>query len=163
MNLNELLCDIAACLCAELTPDGAAEPDLCFCGVIPGQTFAHDYVWGCNNGKCGAAWVKLMTAYPAVAPGVPDEQAGNCGFGLGIDVEIGTIRCVEQPADGSPPDEEMMAAAVRNQMSDLVAIRRAVACCDALADLDFILGNYVPIGPQGGIAGGTWAISVMLL
>jgi hypothetical protein len=51
--------------------------------------------------------------------------------------------------------------AVRLQMAAMSAIRRAVLCCfPGARSQDVILGVYLPIGPQGGVVGGTWSISV---
>lgn len=152
-----LLTDIAACLCAELG-DG-----LCFCGVVPGREFAHDYIWTCDtDGPCGAAWVRLVTAYPADGVGVRQQNPTGCGTSLGLDVEVGVLRCVEQPSNGKAPTEEMLAVAAEEQLGDLVAIRRMLSCCSSLTDLDYTLGTYTPIGPRGAVAGGTWSLSVLL-
>lgn len=160
MDPYSLLVDLAACLCAELTDDG--EFDLCFCGVMPGQQFAQDYLWGCDNGNCGAAWVRLITAYPADGVGEPAEEPQGCRNSLGIDIEIGVIRCIEQPADGEAPTEAMLAAAAVLQMADLMAVRKMLACCSTLQDFDYALGTYTPSGPQGAITGGRWTLSVLL-
>jgi hypothetical protein len=161
MTPYELLCDLAACLCAELTPEGAPGPDLCFCGIAPGQQFAEDYIWGCDT-KCGSAWVRLITAYPADGVGAPADGVVGCGRGLGVDIEIGVLRCVEQPGDGSAPTEEMLAAASVAQMNDLLAVRRMIACCPSLNDVDYSLGVYTPVGPRGAVVGGRWTLSVLL-
>lgn len=163
MTMESLLCDLAACLCAELTPDGATEPDLCFCDVVPGQIFAHDYAWQCaDSGKCGAAWVRLVTAYPASGLGIPAEPGRPCGVLLGADIELGVIRCLEQESNGEAPPAPVMNAAAIGEIGDMLAIRRAIACCPALADLDFALNTFQPIGPAGMVTGGTWSISVVL-
>lgn len=161
MTPGDLLVDLASCLCAEFTPTGGTEPDLCFCDVAPGQTFAHDYVWECDD-KCGAAWVRLANAYPAVGVGVPAENRIGCGALLGFDIEIGVIRCLEQESTGEAPPAETMSAAALTQVDDLIAMRRAVMCCDALKDEDYSLNTYQPVGPQGMVVGGTWTLSVVL-
>jgi hypothetical protein len=163
VTIGEILASIAACVCAELTPDGADGPDVCFCDVVPGQVFAHDYVWGCEaDGKCGAAWVRMITAYPAVGVGVPADKRPGCGFLLGVDVEIGVIRCLEAGENGNAPEAEVMNAAAMQEIDDMIAIRRAIMCCDALEDIDISLGNYQPTGPAGMVFGGTWALSLAL-
>lgn len=160
MSHYSLLCDIAACLCAELTPEGAPGSGLCFCGVAPGRTFAEDYIFGCDS-KCGAAWVRLITAYPADGPGLRAENPTRCGSFLGADIEVGVIRCVEQESDGAPPTEAAMEDATAQQIADMVAIRKALACCPSLNDLDYSLGHYTPSGPNGAVVGGTWTVSVV--
>jgi hypothetical protein len=39
-------------------------------------------------------------------------------------------------------------------------MRRAVACC--LNSKDWILGGYAPLGPQGGVVGGVWTLSMQV-
>jgi hypothetical protein len=162
MSVESLLTDLAACLCAELTPEDADGPDVCFCDVAPGQTFAHDYAWGCKGGRCGAAWVRLASAYPAEGLGVPaDSRTSGCGTGLGVDIEMGVIRCLKTPKDGTPPKAADMSAAALRQIADMLAIRRTIKCCPALEDIEFLLGTYQPIGPGGLVIGGTWTLSAV--
>lgn len=158
---NLLLTELAACLCAELTPDGADEPDLCFCGVLPGRIAIADAGFECDN-SCGMAWVRLDAAYPATGPGVVAEQQNSCGSLLGLDIEIGVLRCYDTPADGSAPEGAALAASVALQNEGMMAIRRAIKCCEALSDVDYILGLFTPDGPQGGLVGGAWSLSVVL-
>jgi hypothetical protein len=160
VSLASVLCDLAACLCAELTPPGASEPDLCFCDVVPGSIFAHDYAWECED-KCGAAWVRLASGYNAEGVGVPSVSLGCTNF-VGIDIEVGVIRCLVQEEAGQPPLAENMNAAATQQIADMLAMRRAIKCCEALVDLDYILGVYQPTGPQGMIVGGTWTITLAI-
>jgi hypothetical protein len=160
-----LLCDLAACLCAELTPDGRNEPDLCFCGVIPGEIAdagMAGFGGSCESGECGMAWVRLEAAYPAETAGEVSVTANNCGTFLGLDIEIGVLRCVDCGEDGEPPTAAALEKAVAKQLADMEAMRSAVRCCDALADIDYRLGTYAPVGPQGCVAGGVWTVSVTL-
>lgn len=160
--LDELLCDLAACVCAQLTPDGADGPDLCFCGVAPGAQFAHDYTWECDQ-ACGSAWVRVMTAYPTTGTGIPvDPTTGGCGTLLGVDIEVGVVRCLEAGPDGEPPSAEAMMNAARRQWSDMLAVRTAIRCCSALDPKDYILNSYQPIGPAGLLVGGTWTLSLAI-
>src|SRR5262245_47959666 len=95
--------DLAACLCAEIetTPD---LPALCFCGVVPGEVAAQDYSGDGSGGKCGMAWVRLASLYPASGVGEPNTNAGNCDAGLGADIEMGVMRCITVgDAMGNPP------------------------------------------------------------
>lgn len=155
--LTCLMTDLAACLCAKIDPND----EMCACGIVPGTQVAAD-MGSCDH-ACGQAWVRLITAYPAVAPGVgPSDPSAACGTFLGADIEIGVVRCIEVPLDGSPPDSGMLEAATIQQIDDLALMRSVIACCDGLADIDYVLGTYSPIGPQGLVAGGTWTLSVAL-
>jgi len=158
--INDLLCDLSACLCAALTPEGAAGPDLCFCGVVPGQQVALDH-GECERG-CGMAWTRLVTAYPASGLAVPFDPtiSGGCGLLLGVTIEIGVIRCINLPDDGIPEAAELERA-TRQQMEDMLAMRRAVLCC-GLETGDYALSNYQPYGPEGIIVGGWWTLDAVI-
>lgn len=153
------LTDLAACLCAQIQESG--EPDVCFCGVIPGDAAVADHAGDCEV-KCGMAWVRLSNSYPVTGVGIPDETAGNCGSSMGLEVEVGILRCLEIPADGSPPPPPAMSEAVRLQSADLMTIWRAVMCCEAINSKDVRIGEYRPMGPLGGLYGGAFTISTVL-
>lgn len=148
---------LAACLCEQLAE---ADAETCFCGVIPGQAVPMDLMNRCDesSAECGMAYVRLAGAYPSSVIGVPDQNPGNCGTGIGFDVEIGIYRCFPLADDGGPPPAEEMDAAFRAQMVDLAVMRETVICCTWLDGKDFVLGNYQPYGPEGGIIGGTFSL-----
>lgn len=155
----EALAELATCLCSELTKDGS--PGLCFCGLVPGDAAGDQYAGDCEQN--GMAWVRLVTAYPATGVAVPSETPGNCNDGLGFEIEVGAMRCISAGEDdGSPPSAEELLAATDLQIRDMMAMRRAILCCDALNPKDLLLNSYGPIGPAGILVGGVWTLSVML-
>lgn len=155
--VEDRLLALATCLCAEIT-DHPVTPDVCFCGVVPGEETAYDYTGDCTN-ACGMAWVRLVTAYPSTVIGEASGQPGNCSHMLGMDVEVGILRCIEGPDEqGNPPSPDQMLAASMWQWEDMTTIRRAILCCQG--SKDFLLGAYVPIGPQGNLVGGSWTVSM---
>lgn len=164
MNAYSIACDLAACLCAELTPDGAAGPDLCFCGVLPGEIVVADVgaEENCDNG-CGMAWTRIESAYPSESVAQVRVTPNSCGAQLGIDIELGVLRCYPLPDNGQPPDAQVLAEAAAAQQNDMMAIWRAVNCCEILKDVnvDYLLGVFAPSGPLGGVVGGTWTVSVL--
>jgi hypothetical protein len=157
MSIQDTLEKLASCLCAQIETDGL--PAVCFCGLAPGAEIALDYQGDCPDGVCGMAWVRLATAYPATALGNTSEQPGNCAVPVGFDVEIGIVRCASLPdEDGSPPSEADLLADTQIQVADMLVMRRAVVCC---VGSDHLLRAYTPIGPDGGVVGGVWAVSLM--
>lgn len=155
----EAMAELATCLCAELKKDGS--PDLCFCGLVPGDAAMDQYAGDCET-KCGMAWVRLITAYPATGVATPSEVPGNCNSGLAFEIEVGAVRCISVGEDdGSPPSAEELLAATDLQIRDMVAMHRAILCCDAINPKDSLLNNYAPVGPTS-VVGGIWTISVML-
>jgi hypothetical protein len=159
-NVQTKLEQVAACVCAQIEVDGL--PKTCFCGILPGQEVAWDYTGDCSgDGGCGMAWVRLVAAYPSVVIGTPDQQPGNCGSMVGMDVEVGILRCVSMPhEDGSPPDPADLQADAALQVADAMALRKAVYCCGPEKDL--VLGYYTPLGPAGGVVGGFWLVSMQV-
>ena len=158
--VSDLLESLATCLCAQISADGS--PETCFCGVIPGTVADASYMGDCAS-KCGMAWVRMSAIYPATTVGQLDESSQNCGALLGIDIEVGMMRCVEIGSDdGSPPTPASLLEDSHQQHIDAMTMWRAVACCGDLTSKDYRLGPYVPIGPDGGYMGGAWTVSVML-
>lgn len=156
--VNEVIDDLtvlAACLCEQIRDSGL--PETCFCGVIPGDQVLAAYTGDCAK-KCGMAWVRLTSAYPASGVMVPNEQPKNCGAGLGFGVEMGILRCAHVGTAERPPTAAEQLLDAQLQMADMLAMRRAVVCCPGSAD--WILGQYTPTGPQGGLVGGLWALEM---
>lgn len=149
------LTDLATCLCSQIVVDGL--PDVCFCGVIPGEAASAMYTGDCTK-KCGMAWVRLMSAYPAAGVGIPSEQVGNCGSGMGYDVEVGMLRCTPIGEATTPPTPGQLLGAAELQHADMMVIRKAIACCPG--STDWRLSTYAPMGPGGGLVGGFWVVTM---
>jgi hypothetical protein len=149
---------LAECLCE------AVGSDLCFCGLIPGEGVIETYSTGCDD-VCGMAYVRLASATPGNSlSSVANvaQQPGNCQQGLLVPLEIGVFRCFPPPdQDGNPPDAATMLAITEQQIDDMMAMRRAVACCADSRDI--VLGTYSPIGPEGLSIGGFWTLTLMVV
>lgn len=163
------MAEIAECLCAKLAANGL--PTVCFCGIIAGA-LPYDATGvgeGCesddpdDNVGCGQAWVRLVSAYPSTQVGVADVIPGNCTKGFGYDIEIGVMRCIRiEELGGALPADEMLAA-VQLQIADMLTMQQALMCCSAFDTEDFVLGQYTPIGPEGGLVGGSWLTSITII
>lgn len=151
----DALSELATCLCAQIVVDGS--PDVCFCGVIPGEAAAAMYQGNCTK-KCGMAWVRLITVVPAAGLGTATEQAGNCMTGIGYDVEMGILRCTPIGTATEPPTPAQLLGAAQLQHADMMSMRRAVACCTG--SRDWMVGAYAPMGPSGGMVGGAWTVTM---
>lgn len=156
MTIMERLTDLAACLCAQIVTDGSPEP--CWCGIMPGQEALLEALG--NDCDGGVAWVRLSSVYPSVSVGIADTNLGNCSTGTGFEVEMGIARLVGIDEDAPTPAESLEAA--EQQVKDMVTMRRALVCCDSISGKDYILGQYVPLGPLGAVVGGTWTIFLAL-
>jgi hypothetical protein len=158
MDISGILDDLSTCLCAQILTDGL--PPVCTCGVMPGSEVALDYAGDCDS-ACGMAWVRLTSSYPSVSIGQPTARPGNCSAGIGIEVEIGIMRCIDLGDGTNPPVLADMKAAADLQYADMVAMLRAIACCRA--SKDWLLGTYIPYGPQGGMVGGIMPLALLVL
>lgn len=150
------LAALAECLCAQIIADGLPEP--CFCGLVPGEAPAIEYVTNCDDDKCGMAWVRLAAVAPITGVGLPSIVVNNCNAEIGYDAEVGIMRCAPVgDTDGTPPPSDDLLQAADLQIADMFAMYRAIACCGALGD--FIIETYTPVGPDGGAVGGFWTLS----
>jgi hypothetical protein len=153
---------LTACLCAEIQDPAWGVPEVCFCGLTPGESAIGQYAGDCND-RCGMAWVRLVGGYPMRGVGQPDETPGNCGQTLGVSVEMGIMRCMNVGDDlGNPPPVEDLVAAVELQVADMLIMQRALYCCAAIPAKEILLGVYQPLGPEGagGLVGGTWSFQM---
>ena len=150
---------LADCLCAEL--EKAGTPNLCFCGVLPGEVASADYMGGCGD-KNGMAWVRLKNMYPSTSVGTANVTVGNCDKEIGFDVEMGVMRVYSVgDSRGNPPTAKQSLDAAAMQIMDAETMLKAINCCDAISSRDYIVGLYEPAGPEGGIVGGMWTISMI--
>jgi hypothetical protein len=149
----DILTGLAACLKTTLED---AEVPTCYTGVFPGDAVPLD-LGGCKDGRCGMAWTRLGTAYPSSGVGQQDTTVGNCGKGLGLDIEVGVMRCIQVDREGKPRDPENVA---RQQVADMMLMRKAIFCCDTVPSEDLVLNTYQPSGPLGVMVGGTWLLHV---
>jgi len=150
---------LSACLCTEIEDSGLPTP--CACGPIVGSLVL-DYCGTCADGKCGGqAWVRLVDAFPSVVFPTPLTDLNNCNAPLAYQLEVGIVRC--KPVGTSsgvrgyvPPSTEQQVEALRLQLADMAAIRRAINCCFSsdVDDIDYIMGSYVPVSPDGDCLGG---------
>lgn len=139
------------CLCAELEKSGL---DLgCECLLVHG---AVENIAPPAVGK-GIAWVGLSSIFPSKSFPSPDTSTTNCPAPLAAIITVGVLRCYAVKAAGESPQEMLLY--MDKQMADMAAMRRAIVCCNGDFE-DIVLGQYTPLGPQGGVYGGTWSLSI---
>jgi hypothetical protein len=155
---------LAACLCLEL--EAAGGPALCYCGPVAGEV-ALDFCGGnCGDEGCGGqAWVRFMDIFPSTNFPSPDNALANCKAPLAFNMEVGIARCAPVGTSGPngylPPTMEQNVEAIRLQLADVAALRRAVQCCFAQGDTDYIMGAYSQLSVNnGGCLGGTFNVVV---
>jgi hypothetical protein len=152
--------ELALCLCEQIQDPDNGVPDVCFCGVVPGDQAIGNYAGDCND-KCGMAWVRLVSVYPMSSVGVINPEPGNCGVGLGVDIEMGIFRCISVGDEqGNLPSPAELLEATQLQIADALVMHKAVRCCTAIPSKEAIIGPYTPVGPLGGLVGGTVQVSM---
>lgn len=146
----EAIIDLAECVCGMLATEGAGET--CWCGLYPGAEVSWEYCGTeCTADACGMGYVRLALATPYEvfpSPAIDDR----CTLPMFWALEVGALRCLPVPHDGSVLDVGPMAEVAIGQMLDARALRKAIKCCGH----SFGLGAWVPLGPSGGCVGGAW-------
>jgi hypothetical protein len=161
MTPSEVLVNLAACVEATLQDEGLAP--VCFNGVVPGDGISAAWGAECDDGgPCGMAWTRLVLAYPATAVGQQDQTPGNCGAGIGLDIEVGILRCTPVGLQDAETEEVDALASSMEVLNDMLALRKAIQCCTSLPSKDVVLGSWTPMGPLGGLVGGAWGLFVAL-
>jgi hypothetical protein len=121
--------------------------------LVPGANLVLD---------CDKGWVRLNAAAPSVRWPNFGGSLNSCADPTAVQVQVGVARCViTMDADGRPPTAEEDDESVRVQLSDYAALRRTVLC--SLPGKDYVLGTYLPVGPQGGLSGGALMVTVRSL
>jgi hypothetical protein len=92
----------------------------------------------------------------------PDTSAAKCGSQIAFSIEVGITRCFSPFSDerGNGQGVAEHLDVTRTQLADMAAMKRAIACCFADKDTDYVLGSYSPITFLGGCGGGSWQIVV---
>lgn len=146
---------------AELQKPGG-DTNFCVVSQMPGSDVPYDY----GQESCGGIlWVRLTSAAPSVSFPAADITSSNCFSTLAYPLEVGIMRpapLAEVVGDSLVlPTAAENAAAVQRQIADMQAIYRAIYVFKEVQDIeDLMPGSYSPRGPEGGVVGGIWTLSV---
>ena len=143
------------CLCQELVASGL--PPTCICAPFAGDGVATDYV----SSTQGMAWVRLASMYPSSTFPAQDNAARGCLMPMAFQLEVGALYCapVTEGRSNRPPSFGAMFDSTRLQMAAMSAMLRAIECCLG-SSKGVALGPYTPAGPEGGVVGGSWQVTV---
>lgn len=163
--LKDCLCETLAaapytpvCFCCVQHSQGLPPMDRCDCECTFGG--GEDPVVQGN----GQAWVRLVQVFQEQTQINPRV----CQSVLKADVQLGVYRCIEGVLDtsvdppGLPTCEQLENDALLI-LADRAAMWRAVQCCTGVKALDPVIGNWVPIGPSGGCAGGVLTVTLSFI
>lgn len=141
----------------ELDADGTRE-GMCSFTIHPGDTTIADY----GTESCGGmSWLRLVGANTTANFPSSNVTVNNCAYEMAFSAEVGILRPgvlpdvngvneIDLPSDTERYDEAAL------QLKDMMAMKRALAAVGRDMD-NFIIQAYTPIGPDGGIVGGTWS------
>lgn len=154
MNLPQMTDILLAALTVELRRDGT-DQEICSFTKQPGDSVVTDYA------DCGGmAWVRHVTTTASIGFPNADVTADSCYWGLAHTIEMGVMRTSPIPTETlstvEPPSEEELSAAADAQYRDMAAMHRAILA--ARRDIELLPGTYSPVGPMGGVVGGTWSL-----
>lgn len=135
------------------------QDDYCTITVQPGAAVVYDF--GPDSGCGGTAWVRLVGANPTASFPNADVGINNCAYSLAFVMEVGMVRPAPVMEDrlGNfvlPTDVELFDAS-QVQTEELQMMFDAIRTAGIPQK---ILGDYAPIGPEGGIYGGMWTVTV---
>lgn len=157
MTPQEMLAELLERLSEQIKAKGR-EDRYCSITVQPGNQVVFDF----GDEDCmGMAWVRLIGANPTVAFPNPDTSLNNCAHTLAFTVEVGMIGPAPQ-IDTTlnefilPTDVELFDASMR-QLEEMQMMYDAIRSADIP---EKIVGDYTPTGPEGGVMGGAWALTI---
>lgn len=153
---------LLACLCSAL--DDTVGGPVCSCCLAPGPEPVD--CCDCAEGE-GKAWVRVVRIFPTTSR-FPQQalDPGACRTGgWAVELELGVARCVATiDDDGNPPSCDDRNADTIKILEDAAAMRAAVSCCYPSTDLGrawrSVPGQWTPIAPAGGCAGGTMLVTI---
>ena len=160
---NDALAAILGLIVARLE---AASAPVCRAFVAPGGMAPWDACCGCRDAE-GQAWTLAERVYPADPFPLQDTGAQRCRpTGYAADVVAAALRCAHTVDDhGTAPPASVVTADAEKVGRDRRLIRDALLCDWLDADSDpgvFRLGEWTPLGPQGGCVGGMWRVTLAL-
>jgi hypothetical protein len=139
-----------------LLAEDSDEP-LCMVTQMPGESIAFDYDCG------GTAWVRLVNANPTVIFPNPDTTEQSCAATLAFQVEVGIMRpaSVGEVVNNEyiPPSDVDLFNATERQLDDLQILWDTIQKSRSGIP-QMVIGIYNPVGPDGGIVGGTWQLAI---
>lgn len=153
--INDALVAFTGCI-------GNAMLDICSYGLTIGETyvpFDPDNDDGCDaeDVACSQVWVRVMGISPIMSDSF--ETADTAAV-MRLTIEVGVLRCLDIPEEGSAPTATEVLVASMQAMSDMHAIFCAAMSCEVWNSIDS--GDWNPMGPLGGQYGGSWTFTTEL-
>lgn len=111
----------------------------------------------------GQLWVRVVEQYPTSRFPSRDMSPG-CNPALwAVTLAVGVVRCTPTVDDNAtPPNPEALTESAVGISADSAILLEAIRCCfpgAAPFAAPLLVGNWNPLGPQGGCAGGEWRLT----
>lgn len=105
----------------------------------------------------GFAWVRVNRIYPSVDFPQQLSQQYTCNHtSYAVELQMGVMRCMPFEKDCN-----IWTLVALRADEDAAAMRRALCCFfPTVATEDFLAGEWVPVGNDGGCIGGTMNVTV---
>lgn len=154
--------------CYETELESAPNPPATICMRVGSEV---PYSAGLSEDECcsGLAWVRVVRIYPSINFPSPADGPEICiQTSYAVELELGAARCHSFGTTAAGPSCDTWTAEFLQVDADAAAMRRAVLCCfapqmEGLWGSDqFVMGEWVPFGAEGGCIGGTMSVTVQL-
>jgi len=147
----QILAELLEALTAQIRAAGK-EDDYCSITVQPGNAVSFDF--GPESGCGGIAWTRLVASSPAVG-------ANGCVMWLVHTIEVGMVGPVPgleyTLGEYSVPEDTELFDAAQRQSDELVMLFTALKNSGVEG---LTIGDYAPSGPEGGVMGGYFTVTV---
>ncbi len=138
--------------CLTIAVNAAANPPANI-QFLPGQQAGEDISEFRDLCCEGTAYVRMATVYPSFDDfPAPDTQVIPCKQqAMALNYEVGIMRCSPTGNTAFVPTAEQWRAAYEQQMTDMKSLYSALCCYQGqFIDDGMLMGQWAPIGPQGG-------------
>lgn len=116
--------------------------------------------------RCGTAYVRIDSYVPTDEFPQAQQVATNCTPSQwALTLELGIMRCPPIGTSETLPSDAEWLAYTQRIMADAQVMRQAVFCCfgPATPNRKYLLGSWVPVGPEGLCGGGKMTIQVQII
>ena len=142
-------------IAAQITAQGRPAPTQY---LVPG---AGAYAPGvsADSDECSSIVATLVDGFGT--DNFPAPAARSCGSRQARVLRFAVYRCIPVSDDaGNEPEASEYQAASVDIIRDADAIYCGIRKALEYAGWDYLLGRYIPVGPEGGISGGYWTVTV---
>lgn len=159
--------DTTLALFESLGEQGIVPP--CAAGIVAGAFAAVDRGLDVGvNGELGMLWVRLANEYPSAKFPAPDiAPVRDRDLSYAVVVEVGMLR--PAPVEREIGDEVVLPSmeeedqAAAMAVTDKAIVRQALLDYAEGADVELVMGQFTPFGPEAGVVGGAVTATIQVV